>query len=69
MKTYLCAQGDVWDAISFKIFGDERYMDILIRANPHLRNVFKFDEPTTITIPEKPEIRYESLSSMPPWRR
>lgn len=33
MAEYITRQGDTWDVISKRLYGDERFMDVLIRAN------------------------------------
>ena len=33
LGTYTTIQGDVWDLIAYKLYGDEKYMKNLIEAN------------------------------------
>jgi phage tail protein X len=68
MKKYLVSQGDVWDLISFKIYGDESFMDVLLDANPDLRHIVIFTEPAYINVPERPVVA-RSLADMPPWKQ
>jgi len=68
MKKYLVSQGDVWDLISFKIYGDESFMDVLLDANPNLRHIVVFTEPVYINVPERPAVE-QSMSDMPPWKQ
>jgi phage tail protein X len=68
MTTYNTVEGDVWDLISFKQYGDEAFINILINANPHLRHIEVFDGDIQITIPDKPEIPYDSPQKLPPWK-
>ena len=39
---YVTVQGDMWDGISYKIYGDVKFTDVLIGANPQHRNVYVF---------------------------
>lgn len=29
-NTYITSQSDTWDRISYKVYGNEKYMDVLI---------------------------------------
>lgn len=40
--TYVTRQGDAWDVISKRLYGDERFMDELIRANIEHRKTVLF---------------------------
>ena len=33
MSTYKTQQGDTWDLIALRVYGDEHFMDVLINAN------------------------------------
>ena len=65
MSTYTTIQGDTWDLISFKIFGEEKYMRYLIEANWDLADVLSFSSGVEISIPELPE---ETDEDAPFWR-
>ena len=67
--TYNAIQGDVWDLISFKVYGDEGFVDTLIKANPHLRQIVMFDGSETVSIPDKPTVKPASLETLPPWKQ
>ena len=65
--TYTTRSGDTWDAIALRTLGSERYMDLLIEANPTHNYVARFDEGVALTVPALPNpVR---PSSLPPWRR
>lgn len=64
--TYITSKYDTWDLISLRFFEDEKYMDSLIYANKGL-DVDGFIE-CDIEI-KIPELKKESLSTLPPWRR
>jgi phage tail protein X len=68
-KEYLAPQGSVWDQISYKFFGDERFIDALLEANPSVRNIVRFEKPTLIIIPDRPAIPADSVSRLPPWKQ
>jgi len=69
MKEYLAPQGAVWDQISYLHYGDERFIDVLLNANPSLRHIVQFEKSTLIIIPDRPEVPPNSVTSMPPWKQ
>ena len=68
-KKYLAPQGAVWDWISWKHYRDERFIDALLEANPLLRHIVQFEEPTLIVIPERPTVPSGSVTLLPPWKQ
>jgi hypothetical protein len=68
-EKYLAPQGFVWDQISYIFYGDERYIDVLLNANPSLRRVVRFEKPTLIIIPDKPVVPADSVTQLPPWKQ
>jgi phage tail protein X len=68
-KKYLVPQGTVWDQISYLQYGDERFISDLLRANPALRRIVRFEAPTLITIPDKPVVPPNSVTQLPPWKQ
>ena len=66
MSTYETIQGDTWDLIAYKLFGDEKYMENLIVANWELLDILVFSSGTVINVPELPD---ESDSDLPFWRQ
>lgn len=52
MQTYITQQGDTWDAIAFKFFGEEKYMKEIIEANWPLLDTLIFPYGIKINIPE-----------------
>ncbi len=67
MSTYTTKQGDMWDSISFILYGDVKYTDILINANPKLRNIYIFSAGIVINVPEIEE--RVMADDLPPWKR
>lgn len=66
MRQYTTIQGDVWDGISFKIFGDERYSVDLMTANPEKIKTVVFSGGIVLNVPEIP---VPASASLPPWKR
>lgn len=66
LDIYTTDQGDTWDIISFKVFGEEKYMHKLIAANTWISHMVIFPANVDIIIPDIEEDEDESL---PPWKR
>lgn len=69
MNTYTTVQGDMWDSIAKKLYGDECMMDLLIMANPEKREVAVFGAGETIFVPPALKSKTEKLEKLPPWRK
>lgn len=65
-KTYTTAQGDSWDAIAYRLYGDEKYMGLLIEANWREIETLVFSSGTVLTVPDIPE---EADTDLPFWRQ
>lgn len=65
--TYITRQGDVWDAIAYRVYGSEKYMGFLMRHNFRHLDVFIFGPGTELQTPELPA--EEQTARLPPWRR
>lgn len=65
MSSYTTIQGDMWDLIAYKIYGNEHYMQKLMRANPKYIDMAIFPAGVTLTCPE-----IETIASVAtvPWR-
>ena len=63
---YTTIAGDMWDAISYKIFGSEVYMAELMAANPAHASVVQFGGGVELVVPD---ISIAVASSLPPWKR
>lgn len=63
---YTTTQGDTWDLISFKVYGDEHYIDVLIKANPTYRSITIFLANIELMIPQ---ISIAPIDTLPPWKR
>ena len=66
MEKYITQSGDSFDSIAFKFFGDYRFTEDLMKANPELLNVFIFSAGTEIFIPE---VSREAKTKTPPWKK
>lgn len=65
LKTYTTTQGDAWDAIAYRLFGEERLAHKLMQANPEHMDVLMFPAGVLLTIPEI-TLPQQSLK-LPPW--
>lgn len=65
-KTYTTVQGDMWDSIAYKCYGDEAGINALITANESYIDTVVFPAGIVLTVPEytKPV-----TNILPPWRR
>lgn len=64
-STYTTMQGDAWDAIAYRLFGEERLAHILMQANSEHMDVLMFPAGVLLTIPEIAPPQ-QSLK-LPPW--
>ena len=65
-RIYTTVQGDMWDSIAYNFYGDVKYIDLLLKNNLDLLDVYVFSAGTKVFIPELPEV-YED--DIPEWRR
>ena len=63
---YSTIQGDMWDSIAYKVYGNELYMYALIEANQKYRDLSIF--PAGIKL-KLPKISKGSTRAVPPWKR
>jgi len=64
-ETYTTLQGDAWDAIAYRLWGEERLFMALVDANPEHVDVVIFSAGVKLRIPSKPE-NYVA-TELPPW--
>lgn len=67
MSTYTTIQGDKWDSIAYKLYGDTKFTDVLISANFQYRMIYIFSAGIVLNIPEVEE--RVSVEDLPPWKR
>lgn len=64
---YTTVQGDKWDGIAFKVYGDTRFTDVLIAANLKYRKIYIFSAGIVLNVPEV-ETKVTS-DDLPPWKK
>lgn len=67
-KNYTTIQGDTWDIVSFKNYGSEKYVDLLIEKNYLHRQTVFFSAGAQLVIPDI-ETETQDSRNLPPWRR
>lgn len=65
--TYTTVQGDKWDGIAYKVYGDTKYTDVLISANYRHRYVYIFSAGIELDVPDV-ETRI-TPDDLPPWKK
>lgn len=63
---YKTVLGDTWDLIAFKVYGDEKYMPYLMKANPEYLDIIYFNSNINLICPD---IEIPLDESLPPWKR
>ena len=66
MRKYTTVQGDMWDGIARKVYGHERYMNVLLTANKEYRDIWVFPFDVVLNCPDVEVVRPNRL---PPWRK
>jgi nucleoid-associated protein YgaU len=69
MTSYTTQQGDTWDIISKRLYGDEHYFDVLIKANIDYRKIVVFPYGIVLNVPDIDTASTEYDANMPPWKR
>lgn len=67
MSTYTTIQGDKWDSIAYKLYGDTKFTDVLISANFRYRMIYIFSAGIVLNVPEVEE--RVSIDDLPPWKQ
>lgn len=65
-NTYTTVSGDTWDIVAYKAYGNEMYMDTLIKANIEYKGTYIFPVGVVLTLPE---IELTVSESLPPWKQ
>ena len=63
--TYKTIQGDMWDSIAYKVYGDEKHMSLLAEANGQYLDTLVFSAGVELTVPDLPD---QVDDSLPFWR-
>lgn len=66
-STYITMQGDAWDSIAYRLWGEERLFMDLLKANPDHLDTVIFPAGVTLSVPDKPRIA--ARLELPPWRK
>ena len=65
-NTYTTVSGDTWDIVAYKAYGNEMYMDTLIKANIEYKDTYIFPAGVVLTLAE---IELTVSESLPPWKQ
>lgn len=65
MNRYTTIQGDTWDSIAFKIYGDEYKVQLLMEANREYMDIFVFSGGLEIKCPDLTTLH---IVGLPEWR-
>ena len=65
-NTNTTVSGDTWDIVAYKAYGNEMYMDTLIKANIEYKDTYIFPAGVVLTLPE---IELTVSESLPPWKQ
>lgn len=63
---YTTIQGDKFDMLAYRAYGDEFKSHHIIQANPEYADVLVFEAGIELTIPI---ISKEAAATLPPWKR
>ena len=63
--TYTTTQGDMWDMIAYKMYGDEYKMHYLMDANQNYVDTVIFSAGIVLTVPE---LTSSETANLPPWK-
>ncbi|KQC02101.1 tail protein X [Pedobacter sp. Hv1] len=67
---YITTEGERWDNVAFKMYGNAGLSAILIKANPEVSISDVIDPGTVLDIPVIQEFEAEvNLDLLPPWKR
>ncbi|MEG1593813.1 MAG: tail protein X [Oscillibacter sp.] len=65
-RTYTTQQGDAWDAIAYRVYGDVKYTGWLMQNNYPQLDTFVFGQGVILQTPEPPE--NITKTGLPIWR-
>ena len=68
MQQVRTVQGDTWDILALKLYGDEKLMDVLIKANFNERHRVVFPSNVILNVPEV-ETKSSTSENLPSWMR
>lgn len=65
-SSYTTIQGDAWDSIAYRLWGDEGLMMELIEANPIYLDAVTFPAGIILNVPDVGDRNIKT--ELPPWR-
>lgn len=65
---YITKNGDRWDLIAWRAYGDITKQKEIIEANTDIALVVEFEEGITLKLPIIPEVNTQT-SLLPPWKQ
>lgn len=65
-RVYKTIQGDTWDGIAVKVYGDEKYMNELLEANQTYREILIFPANVSLSLPN---IQTQTTTILSPWKK
>lgn len=69
MATTLSRMGETWDMVARRVYGNERFMNVLIAANINLRHIVLFPCGMEIVTPKIDTRSTACDINLPPWKR
>lgn len=66
---YTTRDGDRWDTIAHKHYGNAFEIDRLVAANPHLPLAEQFTSGLTVFVPVVEQKTHHNQELLPPWMR
>ncbi len=64
-KTYRTVQGDTFDSVAYRLWGEPRLANLLMLANPSLMDVVIFSGGVELAVPEHTPQPVQT--ELPPW--
>lgn len=67
MNEYITVQGDTWDIIAKKVYGNEKLMIHMLRINPEWNQTVFFPSGVILEVPELEAD--DTPVELPPWKQ
>ena len=67
LAKYITTQGDTFDLIAHRLWGDEKKMHLLMAANPQVQDFVFFSAGIVLDVPDLPQPRVKE--GIPPWQK
>ncbi|MFI3270799.1 MAG: tail protein X [Pseudomonadota bacterium] len=68
MPSYRTIQGDTWDGIAYKLYGQEGYMMDILALNPDQADMLIFPAGVVLLVPEASKLDdIVEQKDLPPW--